>query len=134
MKKVIFFLLFTGVAVGEQYLCVPEHSTGFSYDNVQKEWKNTKFKTDHKYLISERDGTEYAFYVTRVGDPIALSFCESDFNESGFLSCSGIGEFHFNKKNGRYLYSYSIGYYNVLSGKDEGADTPYLEIGKCSPF
>ena len=139
MKKVIFFLLFTGVAVGEQYLCVPEHSTGFSYDNVQKEWKNTNFTADGKYVIAKADETKHAWQVTEIGETSSSFRCESDFTEYGYLRCSGIGgEFNFNKRNGRFLRSYLIGYYTVIpevnQGKDEGSDTPLIGIGKCSPF
>ena len=135
MKKVIFFLLFTGVAVAEQYLCIAEHSVGFSYDKVKKEWENTNFKAYRKYVISERDGTKYAFQVTTVGEDIALIFCESDFDQDSYLSCTGLGDSRFNKNNGRYLYSFPYGYYDVLPPRmDGGSDTPLIEIGKCSPF
>jgi len=139
MKKVIFFLLFTGVAVAEQYLCVAEHSTGFSYDKATKEWKNTNFKTSTNYLVSKADGTKYAWQVTEIGKTRPSFRCESDFDEYGYLSCSGIGgDLNFNKKNGRFLHSYLIGYYIVLPEvnklTDEGSDTPFIEIGKCSPF
>ena len=66
-EKVIFFLLFTGIAVGEQYLCVTEKAVGLSYDKVAKEWKNTNFKTDTNFLVSKADGTKYAWKVTKIG-------------------------------------------------------------------
>lgn len=127
------------MAVAEQYLCVAEHSTGFSYNKVTKEWENANFKADEKYVIAKADGTKHAWQVTEIGKTSPSFRCESDFTEYGYLSCPGIGgDFNFNKKNGRFLFSYLIGYYTVIpevnQGKDEGSDTPLIGIGKCSPF
>ena len=135
---IVWFTL-TGAALAQQYLCVAEQAAGFSYDKATKEWKNATFKVSSKWLVSKADGTKYAFQVTEVGKTRPSFRCESDFDEYGYLSCSGtIGRFNFNRKNGRFLTSYPIGYYNVLPGingiTDEGSDTPSLEIGKCSPF
>ena len=48
---------------------------------------------------------------------------------------NGLGDFRFNKNNGRYLYSFPYGYYDVLPPRIDGeSDTPLIEIGKCSPF
>ncbi len=138
---IVWFTL-TGAALAQQYLCVAEQAAGFSYDKATKEWKNATFKASSKYLISKADGTWGAFQVTRIGDDSPFIFCKSDFNEASFLLCSAglaaIGDFNFNKTNGRYLYSSPFGYYNVLPEAnnitDENSDTPFLEIGKCSPF
>ena len=135
----VWFTL-TGVAVAEQYLCIAEHSAGFSYDKVTKEWKNSTFKVSSKYLISKADGTKNAWHITEIGETFPLFRCESDFDEYGYLDCSDSvnSKFYFNKNNGRYLASYPLGYYIVLPGlnkfTDETSDTPNLEIGKCSPF
>jgi len=131
MKKVIFFLLFTGVAIGEQYLCVVEKSVGFSYNEEQKEWENTNFSTNFKYVISKADAV---WQITRIGESFPIISCKGDFNDYGILLCSDLSDFRLNKRNGRFLHTYPIGYYNVLPGEDEGDNTPYLQIGKCSPF
>ena len=138
---IVWFTL-TGAALAQQILCVAEQAAGFSYDKATKEWKNATFKASRKYVVSEGETKSSAFKVTRIGTTTASYFCESDFDELGFLSCSasnyGIDQFNFNKNNGRYLYSFPFGYYNVLPEVnkiiDEKSDTPYLEIGKCSPF
>ena len=64
-----------------------------------------------------------------------------DFNTPGYLYCeSDIGSlyFTFNKSNGRFLFSSGSGYVNVLPElnkiTDESSETPFLEIGRCSPL
>jgi hypothetical protein len=74
-----------------------------------------------------------------MGDDHAMVLCKDDFSESGFLFCQGLGgEFRFNRRNGRFLNVYLLGYFNVVPGTnkitDESSDTPFMEIGKCSPF
>ena len=122
------------VADAQQYLCVVERAVGFAYKS--NSWENAHFKTENKYIISKGDGKGYK--VTKVGDKNELVSCEKDFNEFGYLFCSGLPEFKFNKNNGRFLLAYLLGYYNVLPQQnkitDENSDTPYLEIGRCSPF
>ena len=132
----VWFTL-TGVALAEQYLCVVDKAVGFSYDKVTKEWNNTNFNANSKYLISEGDGSlkDAVWQITEVGNSFPSIGCKRDFNDYGILLCSDlISDFRFNKRNGRFLHTYPIGYYNVLPGEDEGTDTPSLEIGKCSPF
>lgn len=122
----------------DHYLCVAEKATGFSYDNAAREWKNTHFKITSKYIVSKPEGTEYAYQVTQVGEKYPISNCKSGFNGYGYLFCSGLGiDFTFNRKNGRYLSISPVGYINVLPElkiTDENSDTPFIEIGKCSPY
>ena len=49
----------------------------------------------------------------------------------------GVGEFDFNKKNLRFLVTYTIAYKHVGLAPDftdANSDTPSIGIGKCSPF
>ncbi len=147
MRKAILMMLMavlSGSATAEQYLCVPEKATGFAYDTKKNEWSVKEFNTDYKWIIaSGKKGNvlgnpafeEFSFAVTKVGEKDPLRYCKSAFNKVGFLSC---GSFHFNRNNGRYLLSDSGGYWNVGKGllmeTDQASSTPYLEIGKCSPF
>ena len=63
-----------------------------------------------------------------------LTYCHSykDFYKDGYAAfeCTG-GYFRINKNLGRYIHVYFGGY---LRGDGEDRDTPYMEIGKCSPF
>lgn len=125
----------------EKYLCVPDLATGFRYNKSSRGWEQANFKTDHKYIISKSDDKKSTYFkVNKIGEIYPWWGCAEGFNESGFLFCSGIGgEFKFNKKNGRYILANLIGYFVVLSDSplfptDEKSDTPFIEIGKCSPF
>ena len=54
------------------------------------------------------------------------------------MFCRGPLDFRMNKNSLRFLASHLYGYWtdNVLSSNEfpEGEGTPYMEIGKCSPF
>jgi hypothetical protein len=137
---VIGFIIFSFVEVKaeEKYLCVAERSTGFAYNEFSKSWESTNFKTDAKYMISKSSDKGDSFKVTKIGDDYQEFECQKGFNEYGYLLCEGVGEFRFNKKNKRFIKIYPIGYYNVLPEinkvTDKSSDTPFIEIGKCSPF
>ncbi|GAA4350632.1 hypothetical protein [Kangiella taiwanensis] len=137
---VLVLLLTTSPCFAEQYICVADMSTGFSYSESTKRWKETSFRTDeNKYIISKSDFGKYVLKVTQIGSKYPLAYCEQTFNEQGYLFCSGLGgEFKMQKDNGRYILSYTLGYYNVLPSvneiTDSSSDTPLLEIGKCSPL
>lgn len=153
MKSVLGFV-FVGIILSgvmeayceEKYLCVAELSTGFKYDRDEKKWEQADFKAGSKYIIGKTDEVEeklfdkkFVFKVSQLGDNDSKYFCKEGFDSVGNLSCTGAGQFNFNKKNGRYLFVYPMGYVNVLPGgryfqTDEESDTPFIEIGKCSPF
>ncbi len=57
-----------------------------------------------------------------------------EFNDSGYLNCSGFYALSFNKKNLRFLLTYRVGYVNAGIAGVEGDDTPSMTIGKCSPM
>ena len=71
-----------------------------------------------------------------------MAYCENEFNESGaIICCKTTYIFKMNNINLRYLKIYPHGYYNdnikyknwgILLKED--SDSPYMEIGKCSPL
>lgn len=124
---------------GEQYLCTADSATGFAFNKSSNSWEQRTFKASAKYIISKPEDGTTAFVVREIGNSSPVAKCDNDFNKYGYLFCSGLGtDFRFNKDNGRYLSAYLLGYYNVLQGDiqktDATSDTPYVEIGKCSPF
>ena len=149
MKAIIIlvtsFTLFSSfVYASDQYLCAVDKSTGFRFDEESKEWRHTEFKADSKYVISKPAsespwvGTQ-AFLVRQIGGSFPVAFCEKDFTEPGFLSCNLMGRiFEFNRISGRFTTANTFGYHNVVPGvndlTDENAGTPFISIGKCSPF
>ena len=134
---VLFFVSSTSFA--EKYICLADIVTGFKYSETSEKWVETGFLADDKYIISESDTERYAFEVVKIGSKYPEANCEEGFGEYGFLICNGAGQdFRFQKKNGRYIRSNVMGYFNVLPSSngitDSTSDTPFLEIGKCSPF
>lgn len=129
-------------AAEEQYLCVAEKVSGFIFNKSSETWESTTFRTDRKYLIAptKEHKVRGAFQITEVGQSVPSYFCKEPFNEGVILYCAltiGLGDlklvdFRFNKENGRFLKAQLVGYFFNPSG--EGGDTPFLEIGKCSPM
>jgi len=135
-------LAITRPVSAEQYLCVPEQATGFSYNTTVKKWQITKLKTP-QFVISPSKTPDTAYDirdVTSDGTPPGGSFCPKDFNSSGMLFCNVAwgGEISVNKANGRFVRSFTGAYWNVdipyLGVTDENTGTPMISIGKCTPF
>ena len=134
----LFVCLFlASVAYGEEkYICIAEKTVGFSYNEHTKGWLEAVFKTDNKYILSECPGSDCAYRLVEIGGKNPVSTCKETFNSAGYIFCSMLTKFKFNKDNGRFLLVHSLGYYNVSPGvyTDKSSPTPYMEIGKCSPF
>lgn len=135
----VSLLLYPLAALSEQYLCVPDKMTGFSFDARKKEWDYTQFRTNFKYVIAPAKNGRDAFALTKVGEKDPEGYCNKSFNDGGVLFCQTLlGDFRFNKINGRYFMSSTLGYYAVGAGMwaATDADSPDLaiQIGKCSPF
>ena len=140
MKYGLRFLFFvSSTSFAEKYICLADILTGFKYSENSEKWVQAGFLANDKYIISESDTESYAFKVVKIGDENSIANCVEGFGEYGFLHCKGVGQdFRFQKKNGRYIKSSIMGYFNVLPSlngiSDSTSDTPYVEIGKCSPF
>ena len=145
MKRLIILLAITFAFVtsfafaDEQYLCTADSSNGFYFNKSAKIWQRTKFKADSKYTISKPEGSKWAFVIRKVRNFSPIATCKDGFDEAGLLFCKGKGyDFRFNRKNGRYLSAYLLGYFNVLPGtndlSDATSETPFIEIGTCSPI
>lgn len=122
------------------YLCAAEVTTGFAFDSTTKQWREGSFRSTTKLLLSRVTGKSYAWEVKEIGSSSPSLFCKEDFSEHGLMHCSGIGrELKINRKLLRFLYLYSIGYWDegswelISPGRKEGSDTPAMAIGKCSP-
>ena len=138
----ILLLLNPLIAGAEQYLCVPDKATGFAYNKNSRTWEQANLTTNRKYIVSKSDDEHfkrYAFVVIEIGQTIPRAICEKGFSDGGYLECLGVFDFRFNKKNGRYILTHTLfGYIDVLPNgyfpTDEKSTTPFIEIGKCSPF
>ena len=145
MSRVIILVTITFAVVtsfafaDEQYRCTADSASGFYFNRAAESWQRTKIKADSKYTISKPEGSKWAFVVRKVRDFSPIATCKDGFDEGGLLFCKGTGyDFRFNRNNGRYLAAYLLGYFDVLSGTndktDATSDTPFIEIGTCSPI
>ncbi|QTP59551.1 hypothetical protein HNO53_12990 [Billgrantia antri] len=130
----------TSANAEDKYICAADSSVGFAYNQLTQTWNNASFNSEARYVVSEPGESEESEYViTEIGQQFPDGFCKNGFNEYGFLHCNTIGgSFKFNRNTGRYLLAYHFGYYSVpkedLGTVEEGNNTPYIEIGTCSPF
>ena len=134
-------LLTTMVSAGESYLCVADMATGFKYNKTIDKWESVNFNVDDsKYIVSRSKAKNTAWEVKQIGQQYPLATCKDDFGENGYLFCELVRIFKMNKINLRFICIYPFGYYNESpKGKKDvfykdGADSPHVEIGKCSPL
>lgn len=122
---------------GDQFLCIAEKATGFSWENG--EWRRASFKTGDKHLVVEVPeysfiGEKYNYEVRAFGSDKVEHRCvgsKSVLPEKGTrVLCGGIG-FGFTMDTGtlRFQEYYGLGY---VDGGDSNANTPYISIGVCS--
>ena len=130
----------SSVAAETSFLCVTDMASGFVFDKSRDSWKSAILTPREKYLVSKSTQKGYAWEVNEVGSKTPIAACKDDFNEIGILVCEGLKELRMNKNSGRFLAIYAIGYWNDNKNSKEndlfreGANTPSMEIGKCSPL
>ena len=132
-------LIIPSVASAESWLCIADMSTGFSFNSATRQWSIAKFNiADSRYLIASQEIKDYPYKVTKFGSNSLVAMCKDGLTVGTFLSCNFLGSrFSFNSKTMRYMLSYEIGYINPTPGVNdmkEGDDTPFIEIGRCSPL
>lgn len=125
------------------YLCVTDMANGFKFDAGSKTWQHARFTASSKYIVSRpKEKSSWSWVLREVGSQDIRGFCKSDINEVGNLFCdTGGGQFKFSKGTLRFINSHAMGYWHdqnpLVENKyrsKEGADTPFIEIGKCSPL
>lgn len=131
----------------EEFLCIPDATTGFTYSNSTKKWTPTIFESDSKYILSKDDDGNVVFreisnpnikYICPDKIGTEVLFCDRPISPTpGGLPMLSNRSFTFNSKNGRFINTIYEGYFNVgdsYGTTDENSGEPYIEIGKCSPF
>jgi hypothetical protein len=125
----------TAVAQPDTFLCIADKSTGFKLQG--KQWDIANFKIeDTRYLVKavpERMGLDgkVNYEITPFGEKYALHECYREGTVEQ-IACGGLGiGFLMNFRTLRFQEMYGIGY---VSGEDDGNNTPYMTIGKCSPL
>jgi len=141
-KFVLFFLIFTlsSTTKADNFICLAEKASGFSYNSLSKEWVPSTFTTNAKYVLSKDKSSSNMYVVNKIGDDNNEFSCKDGINAAGFIFCKTFGataEFRMNINNLRFISGSILGYYNVTPKgniTDESSNTPFIEIGKCSKF
>ena len=136
-------ILYLGVATsgfaGDSYLCITDKASGFLYDKDTKEWKSAEFEPGEKYILKKSKKTIDVFTPdAEVGDfliynlesSFSAGYCSKIASRGYIYDCklwTGIAKF--NEKKMIFLKVYTPGYWD-----NSTLNTPYMEIGKCSPF
>lgn len=133
--------LAASAAEQERYICTVDQSTGFSFNKTTKQWEQTSFKPDGKYVVAPPSDSipHWAkFVVNEVGNSSPTAFCEDGFDVDGELRCLGRRPFFMSSKRLRFLTTFPQGFWNdstdPKSSAAEGTTTPTLSIGRCSRF
>jgi len=147
---ILTFVFNVGASAAEKYLCIASSSVGYSYNKAKDDWNIENFKIDDKYIVYKNNNDKYATWRVKLFDESHVATCKNDFSAIGKLYCSGAYKFQMNKHNGRFILSYMHGYwddglndfikktdkselnpfYDVVG--EEGENTPFLQIGKCT--
>ena len=125
----------------ERYLCVQEMATGFRFDENLNKWTSAVFDPTDKYIVTRSSASGRPYQISKMSLKMPVGSCEKGALDQEDLFCDmSYGQFKFNKSTGRFLVSYMAGYYEsgpggrFTDGRGLGSDTPFIAIGKCSPF
>ncbi len=159
---VIIVFSVAAAAQADSYLCVADKSTGFQFNKSTKTWESVNFNVDDsKYIVRPTTPDDkvlwpgrYAYGVWKLGENTPMILCKEGISKADWLSRGAeYQRFVLNARTNRYMHTY-VGEYMVATfenvrddhgmpviidgewvsrdKEDEGGDTPYMEIGKCS--
>jgi hypothetical protein len=108
------------------------------HDKSTKQWQQTNFKSGEKYLVSKAKKPGAAWEVKEFGKDHSFVKCTEGFSTVGTMICDD-GIFRMSRNNLRFLRVFPHGYWFMNDAassldffKQDGGDTPFIEIGKCS--
>jgi hypothetical protein len=88
---VLMLALVPVIASGESYLCIEQQSTGFRYNTAKKQWQQTNFSSNLKYLVKPNNDQSLSgkWIVSEVGESLPFARSEHDFTSTGALRGEG---------------------------------------------
>ncbi len=123
----------------ESYLCITDEATGFKFNKSLDKWESANFKAGRKFLVGREPIYEHAFVVREVGEQMETSWCKQDFDDYGYLHCTGFALFNMSKISLRFILVDTGGYIGSVKKDKQGKvtfdpkeHTSYMSIGKCS--
>lgn len=127
----IFAICFlTANAAFANYLCVADARTGFLYNEKTKRWVSADFTVEGKrYILSSKDGQwRWGTFGEKSTDRCGT------FDVHDQIGCGDMIKVTFNKATMRYQRSYTAVSTIRPRGEAFSNDTPFIEIGTCSPI
>lgn len=129
------FLTFSVSAEDITYLCVSEESTGFYYEKGS--WGRRYFNvSEDKYILRKIKEGEFGFKdkenpygVFELGGKHPTIRCFISEHSNDFICRVGFGQFFFSPESGRFIKTYTAGYWD---GVDNNDNTPNITRGRCS--
>lgn len=131
VAAVVSLLSVSGVHAqeGGRWLCLPDETTGFKFNGTR--WASAKLDSSRdRYLLAWKpEDKQYAW--SSFGETLSIPCLGPSPGKT--ISCDfyGVILISFNVTHLRYSYFYTAGY---VDGVDNEKNTPFVEIGKCSPF
>ena len=125
------------VSAADSYICAADRSTGFIYKD--NEWQAVNFDvSQNRYLVrkaTEDDShSSSPWLYGEFGQSILGGQCDEPFS-TGLMICRSAGQdFRVNISKMRYQLYYWVGYIISNDTSSHRSDTPYIEIGRCSPL
>jgi hypothetical protein len=117
----------------QTYLCIADMATGFRFDKPTKRWVTTQFDvSDDKYVLTQKDD-EWTW--TKIGTEFVDCRQKKGFNSIGAFGCE-FGTYStllMNRNTLRFQITAPWLYVGPFGEESvEGANTPYIEIGRCT--
>ncbi len=118
------------------YFCAAEETTGFHFKSGN--WGRANFNVSNDKFIIRRIKPGELYYKDKIhpygiftlGEKHPSLRCLPPSESSDIIRCTvGIGELFFSPESGRFLRTYTAGYWG---GADSDKDTPHITIGRCS--
>ena len=140
MKIALFLaalVLAGSVSAADSYVCAADKSTGFIYKD--NEWQTVNFDvSQNRYLVRKAtDGDSHStspWLYGEFGQSILGGQCDEPLT-TGLMNCRSAGQdFRMNIKSMRYQLYYWVGYVISHDTRIHRTNTPYIEIGRCSPL
>ena len=123
------------LAHAEQWICEMTETVCLKFDPTTKEWSGTLFSAGQRYVISQVDDTD-EYEIKSLGQSAGAK-CKGGFGEAGWLSDGLCAlRYRFNRISNEFMVISTVGYPlpPFISDVFRVDNTPYMSIGKCSPF
>jgi hypothetical protein len=127
-------LTYTGSVEAQSYLCIADRATGFRFDKPTKRWLTAQFDVaDHKYTLSQKDD-EWTWAMVGKNPLMSCTQKKEAFSSVGAFKYEfGLSEeVLMNRNTLRFQIMSPYLYVGPFEKDEEGADAPYIEIGRCA--